>query len=145
MSSFSEISPKVSFLCHLHIVCMSSACHLHEISAPEIFSGLGLEQYRGRFPGASPALCPDNTSFPLLQSTSLVLKFQGIWFDGQKNCFSFHIYFESVLVFIVIIIPAIEIFWIKFYRIYRICRKLFLLVLKMKITKSSLLQILYIL
>ena len=39
-------------------------------------------------------------------------------------------------------------FRIEFYRIciiYRICRKLFLVVLKMKITKNGLLQILYVL
>ena len=39
----------------------------------------------------------------------------------------------------------IEFFRMEFsriYRIYRICRKLFLVVLKMKITKNSLLQIL---
>ena len=47
-----------------------------------------------------------------------------------------------------IIGELIEFFRIEFYRIYiinRICRKLFLVVLKMKITKNSVLQILQIL
>ena len=37
---------------------------------------------------------------------------------------------------------VVEFFRIEFYRIYRICRKLFLVVLKMKINNNSLLQIL---
>ena len=36
----------------------------------------------------------------------------------------------------------IEFFRFEFYGIYRICKKLFLVVLKMKITKNSLIQIL---
>ena len=36
---------------------------------------------------------------------------------------------------------TIQFFRIEFFRIYRICRKLFLVVLKMKITKTSLQQI----
>ena len=48
MSSASQISPEVSLLCHLHVICMSSARHLyvvctssarrpHEISTGNIF------------------------------------------------------------------------------------------------------------
>ena len=39
-------------------------------------------------------------------------------------------------------IESFEFFRLEFYRLYRICRKLFLVVLKMEITKNSLLQIL---
>ena len=38
--------------------------------------------------------------------------------------------------------PTLEFFRIEFYRIYRICRILFLVVLELKITKNSLLKIL---